>query len=104
MENTSDLKVAITSRAAIDSLSNSKEEFSTLISMMDKEIGDNSQQVRISNDASNTDQIGRINKLKIHRKMLQDMLAKMELMQEENWETLRPEAKETYEAATATML
>ena len=102
METTSELKVAKTSRPSIDSLPNSRQEFSAFIAKMDNMIGDNSQQVRISKDASDSDQIGLINKLKIHRKRLHDMLVQMEAVSEENWETIRLEAIKTYdEAATA---
>ena len=103
MEGASDLKVAKTSRAAIDSISNSKEEFSSLISKMDTGMSDNSQQVRIAKEDTNADQIGQINKLKIHRRRLHDMLMKMETMEDGTWELLRPEAIRIYEEAVMSM-
>ncbi|MBI1226731.1 MAG: hypothetical protein GC192_15965 [Bacteroidetes bacterium] len=103
MEDTSVLKIAKTSRSAIDSLANSKEEFNVIIAKLDKLIGDNSQQVRISNDISNASQVGLINKLKIHRKRLCDMLAEMEVIKEDAWEALRPEAAKVYEEAASAM-
>ena len=103
MENPPVLKVAKTSRATIESISNSKEEYSALISEIDKEMGDNSQLVRISKGASNANQVGEINKLKIHRMRLNDMLVKMELMKDDTWGLLRPKAQKIYEAAAASM-
>jgi hypothetical protein len=99
MEGISNLKVAKTSRAAIDSISNSKEEFSALIAKIDTKVGDMSQLVRISKNAANSSEVGQINKLKIHRKRLNDMLMKMEIMQDRTWELLRPEAARIYEEA-----
>lgn len=102
MTITSDMKVAQSSRPSIDSLENSKEEFKAIIAKFDNLIGDNSQQVRITNDASSNRQIGQINKLKIHRRQLQEMLMRMESLPEDAWETMRPAAQKIYEEAAKT--
>lgn len=101
MHNASDLKVAQSSRSTIDSLENAKEEFKALITKLDNLVGDNSQQVRISNDASNNGQIGEINRLKLHRRNLHEMLVKMESLPESSWENMRPTAQKIYEEAAA---
>lgn len=102
MIDTSEIKVEKSSRSSIGSLENSKEEFKALITKMDNLIGDNSQQVRISNK-SNNDQIGEINKVKIHRRQLHETLLQMEGMTEEDWVNMRPNAQKIYEEAAATM-
>ncbi len=101
MTDTSDIKVAQSSRSSIDSLENSKEEFKALVAKMDNLISDNSQQVRMSNDASSNGQIGLINKLKIHRRNLHEMLLEMEATPEETWGTIRPAAQKIFEEAAA---
>ncbi len=97
MDNNLDLKVAKTSRSAIDSLQNSKSEFQSVIQKMDTEITELSQEVRIQNGSATSSSINRINKLKLHRKRLGDMLAVMDQHGETAWEMLRPEAKQTFE-------
>lgn len=100
METTNALKVAKTSRSSIESLENSKEEFIAMIEKMDAEISDLSQTIRATEGSTgNTDAIGRVNKLKIHRKRLDDLLAAMQAGDEHTWGTMRESAQLAYEAA-----
>ena len=55
--------------------------------------------MRISKEASDADQIGLTNKLKIHRKRLHDMFSQMEALPVENWDAIRPEAIKIYDEA-----
>ncbi|GEM_PF-4581302 len=100
MTNTTDLKVAKSSRTIIDSIENAKEEFRVLISKIDNEVQELSQKVRNSSGPADNDTVGRINKLKMNFKQLQDLLTKMETMDETAWETLRPEVAQAYEKAS----
>ena len=100
MEVTTALKVVKTSRSAIDSLENSKEEFKALIDKMDKEVQDLFQQVRIANSADNAQLVGRMNKLELHRNQLQEMLADMKAMYQATWEEMRAAASQAYEEAS----
>jgi prefoldin subunit 5 len=99
MDNNLDLKVAKTSRSAINSLQNSRSEFQSVIEKIDSEITELSQEVRTPNGSATNESINRINKLKLHRKRLNDMLAVMDEHGETAWEMLRPEAKRTFEEA-----
>ncbi len=101
MEATTDLKVAQTSRSVIDALENSKEEFKALIDRINNHVQSLSQQVRMANDAADPEVIGRINKLKLNSKQLQDLLTKMDAMDETAWEVVRPDAELAYEKASA---
>ncbi len=101
MEDTTDLKVAQTSRPVIDSLENSKEEFKALIDRMNNDVQSLSQQVRTAADSSDPEVIGRINKLKLNSKQLQSLLTQMEAMNETAWEMARPAAELAYEKASA---
>lgn len=101
METTTDLKIAQTSRPAIDALDNSKEEFKALIDRMNNDVLSLSQQVRLAKDAADPEVIGRINKLKLNSKQLQDLLTQMEAMDETAWEVARPAAELAYVKAAA---
>jgi len=100
MAHTTDLKVAKSSRSIIESLENSKEEFRALISKIDNEVQELSQKVRNGSGPADNDTVGRINKLKMNFKQVQDLLTKMETIDETAWETLRPEAAQAYEKAS----
>jgi len=101
METSSDLKVAQSSRSAIDSLENSKKEFSALIQKLDKEVHDLSQGVRIAGTDVSMPSISRVNKLKLHRRQLQDLLEQMETMDGNAWEAFKPLAQAAYQDAAA---
>jgi len=99
METTNAMKVAKTSRSSIESLENSKEEFMAMIEKMDAEISDLSQAVRMEGNATSTGTIERVNKLKIHRLRLNEMLTAMQAADERTWVAMRQSAQLAYEEA-----
>ncbi len=99
MDNNLDIKVANTSRPVIESLQDSRSEFQSMIEKMDTEIEGLSQEVRIETGGSPNSHINRINKLKVHRKRLSDLLTVMDDNGGTTWDLLRPEAQQVFEDA-----
>lgn len=97
------LKVDQTSRSSIDSLYSSKEEFSALIAKMDNEMASLSQQIRLAGNGSNVEAVERLNKLRLHRRKLQEMRAGMEAIQEESWERIHADAIAIFKKASMAM-
>ncbi len=101
MESTNEPKVARTSRPSIGSLENSKKEFAAMIEKLDSEVRDLSQAVRMDGNAGHNSTIDRVNRLKLHRLRLNEMLTAMQAADEEAWERMRPSAQSAYEEAEA---
>lgn len=91
--------VSQTSRPKIDSLEHFKQEFLALYSQLDEDIAGAAQYERVQMNGPNNDLINNLNKLKIHRAKLKDMLMSFENASEEEWANIQPMAAEVYEEA-----
>ena len=91
--------VAQTSRPKIDSLDHFKQEFLALYAQLDEDIASVAQYERIKMDGPNEAFISNLNKLKIHRAKLKEMLQAFDNATEEEWVNMQPMACEVYEAA-----
>ncbi|MCB0520856.1 MAG: hypothetical protein H6577_21260 [Lewinellaceae bacterium] len=98
MQTTSQ-KVKKTSRSKIDSLEHFKQEFAALLSRFDQEIANSAQYERVEMDGPSNDLINDLNRLKLHRSKLKDMLLSFENATAEEWVSIRPMARKVYEKA-----
>ncbi len=89
-----------TSRPEIDSLDQFQEEFTSLLENFDADIANLAQYERTEMHGPSVQLVERLNKLKLHRKKVKDMLALAEAGLTENaWVLLRPQAQEVFEKA-----